>query len=295
MVRKGCLPACRSFVLGVTAFVLLASSASTEAQQAGPAQTAAWRFHWQPGQVLTYRAEQASTVTQVIGPNKTESRTRLGLVKKWQVLAVDAAGVATLQMSLAALRMETTLESGESLVFDSAAPEKSTPQLRDQMAAYVGGPLVVLRIDERGKVLEVKDSKFGPASKYENETPFAITLPETMPTSGQGWERKYQITLEPPAGTGEKYQAVQKYGRTGAAGTTVTLSVSTTLVTQPDAPADQTPLLQFQPEGEVVFDTRAGVVRSVSLHVTKEVPKHQGEDSSYRFQSTYSEQLVPGN
>jgi hypothetical protein len=279
MVRKGCLV--------VTALVLLA--------QAAPAQTAAWRFRWQPGQVLTYRAEQTSSVTQVIGPNKTETKTRLGLVKKWQVLGVDAAGVATLQMSLQSLRMETTLESGESLVFDSTAPEKSTPQLREQMAAYVGQPLVVLRINDRGTVLEVKESKFGPASKYENETPFAITLPETLPAPGQGWERKYQITLEPPAGTGEKYQAVQKYARTNSSGPAVTINVSTSLVTQPEAPADQTPLLQFQPEGEVVFDTQAGAVRSVSLHVNKEVPKHQGEDSSYHFQSTYSEQLVPGN
>jgi hypothetical protein len=286
MVRKGCLPACRSLVLVVNAFLLLATAA--------PAQTAAWRFHWQPGQVLTYRVEQTSSVSQVIGPNKTETRTRLGLVKKWQVLGVDAAGVATLQMSLQSLRMETTLESGESLVFDSAAPDKSTPQLREQMAAYVGRPLVVLRVDTRGKVLEVKESKFGPASKYENETPFAITLPETMPASGQGWERKYQITLEPPAGTGEKYQAVQKYVPAGTAGSAVTVGVSTTLLTQPEAAADQTPLLQFQPDGEVVFDTRTGVVRSVSLHINREVPKHQGEDSSYRFQSTYSEQLVAG-
>jgi hypothetical protein len=279
MVRKGCLV--------VIASLLLASAAQ--------AQTAGWRFHWQPGQVLTYRVEQSSSVSQVIGPNKSESKTRLGLVKKWQVLGVDAAGVATLQMSLQALRMETTLESGEMLVFDSAAPEKSTPQLREQMAGYVGQPLVVLRINDRGGVVEVKQSKFGPASKYENETPFAITLPETAPAAGGAWERKYQITLEPPAGTGEKYQAVQKYAHAGTTGAAATIRLTTTMLTQPEAPADQTPLLQFQPEGEVVFDPQAGVLRSVSLHVNKEVLKPQGEDSSYRFQSTYSEQLLPGN
>jgi hypothetical protein len=163
------------------------------------------------------------------------------------------------------------------------------------MAAYVGQPLVVLRMNDRGAVLEVKESKFGPASKYESETPFAITLPETVPASGQGWERKYQITLEPPAGTGEKYQAAQKYACTATSGSAATLSVSTRLLTQPDTPADQTPLLQFQPEGEVVFDTQAGLVRSVSLRVNKEVPKHQGEDSSYHLQSTYTEHLLPGN
>jgi hypothetical protein len=279
MVRKGCLV--------VNAFLLLASVAS--------AQTAGWRFHWQPRQVLTYRVEQNSSVSQVIGANKSESKNRLALTKKWQVTGVDAAGVATLQMSLLALRMEATLESGETLVFDSAAPEKCTPQLREQMASYVGRPLVILRVDDRGKVVEVKESKFGPASKYENETPFAITLPETTPAVGQTWQRQYAVTLEPPAGTGEKYQAVQKYVHKGSNGTTATIGLTTVMMTQPEALADQTPLLQFQPDGEVVFDVRAGVLRSVSLHVDKEVQKHQGEDSSYRFQSTYSERLLGEN
>src|SRR5262249_35378666 len=142
------------------------------------AQTAAWQFRWKAGTTLAYRVEQATTASEEVGSNKTSSTTKLNLVKRWQVLQVDAAGVATLQLSLDALRLETTTPEGETLLFDSANLDKSSPQLREQMGRYVGQPLAVLRIDGRGQVVEVKDSKFGPANRYQNELPFAITLPE---------------------------------------------------------------------------------------------------------------------
>jgi hypothetical protein len=58
------------------------------------------------------------------------------------------------------------------------------------------------------------------------------------------------------------------------------------------AVGDQTPLLQSQPEGEVVFDVQNGRVQSVNLRVDKELKNHQGEGSSYHVQSTYIEQYA---
>src|SRR5207244_10606782 len=101
--------------------------------------------------------------------------------------------------------------SGEVLLFDSNYTDKSTPQLRQQMSRYLGQTLAVLRVDSQGKVLEVKESKFGPPTRFESEPPFVGVLPLEGPTTGQTWERAYQITLAPPLGTGEKFPAVQKY------------------------------------------------------------------------------------
>lgn len=276
MVRKGCLVVVAGLLLAAPAF----------------AQTAAWRFRWQPGQVHTYRVEQSTTAAEVVGGARAESRTKLNLTKRWQVVAVDASGVATVQLSLTALRHEITTPGGDVLLFDSAAPDKSNPQMRQQLTGFVGQTLAILRIDAKGKVIEVKESKHGPASKYEIELPFVISLGDGDPEPGQAWERAYSITLEPPQGTGEKYSAVQKYTCKSIANSTATITFGTTLKTQPEALADQAPLLQFQPEGEVVFDLRAGLVRSVSAQTDKEIKGHQGEGSSYRFQSTYREQLA---
>jgi hypothetical protein len=277
MIRRG---------LATTLIVLVMATAAT-------AQTPA-RLRWQPNQVLVYRAEQATQALEVVGETKIDSRTRLNLTKRWQVIGVDAAGVATLQLSVLALRMETTTPSGDVLVFDSdkAHIDKSTPELREQLAKFVGPPLALLRVDALGRVLEVKESKFGPPSRFENELPFVGVLPGVVPQVGQAWERPYKITLEPPQGAGEKYDAVQKYVWKSVAAASATVAVKTELKQPPETPADQAPLLQMQPEGEIVFDLQAGRLKSATLRIDKEVKGHQGEGSSYHFLSSYTEQYV---
>lgn len=257
------------------------------------AQSTAWRFRWQTGQVLTYRVEQVTTAAEEVGQEKSSSQNKLSLLKRWQVVQVDAAGVATLQLSLGALRLETTTPAGETLLFDSANLDKSSPQLKEQMQKYVGPPLAVLRIDSRGQVVEVKESKFGPASRYQNELPFIITLPENGPAAGQTWERAYQITLDPPRGAGEKHDAVQKYTCAKTANGAMGITFTTAVKTMPESMSDRVPLLEFQPEGEVIFDAQAGILRSARMNVNKEVIGHDGPNSRYRFQSSYSEQFVP--
>ena len=52
------------------------------------------------------------------------------------------------------------------------------------------------------------------------------------------------------------------------------------------------PLFRMLPEGEVIFDTRSGYLRSARTVIEKELTGHQGEGSSYRFKSTYTEEYV---
>jgi hypothetical protein len=256
------------------------------------AQTPAWRFHWYVGQDLTYRVEHTTSASDVTGSGTSETTTRLNLTKRWQVLAVDRAGVATLQLSLDALRLETSIPNRDALLFDSAHPEKSDPHLREELARFVGQPLAVLRVDGQGRVIEVKESKHGPASRFESEPPFVVNLPLESPAPGQSWERPYRITLEPPQGTGEKYDALQKYTCENIADGMATIAVTTILKTMPESLLDRVPLLQMQPEGELIFDTKEGRLIRANLRIEKELKGHQGERSSYRFQSRYREEYL---
>lgn len=249
-------------------------------------------FRWQTGQVLTYRAQQSTSALEVNGPTKTETATRLMHLKRWQVLNVDAQGTATIQLSLLALRFEYTTPRGEVLTYDSANPDKSDPQMKEQMSQYVGKPLAQLRIDASGRVLEVKDSKFGPPSRYENELPFALVTAGAAVQAGQSWQRAYKITLDPPQGTGEKYDAVQNYTCKTNDGRLATIALSTEVKTLPEGLVEQIPLLQLQPAGEVVFDVTLGCVRKVQLQIEKELVGHQGEGSRYQFKSLYNEELL---
>jgi hypothetical protein len=259
---------------------------------AAPAQTAGWHFRWQAGQVLTYRVEHVSTATEVVGGQTNGFSSKLLLTKRWQVKDVDAAGVATLELSLTAMRHEIARPDGKALLFDSADADRSDPDLRAELSKYVGPALAVLRVDGSGRVVEVKESRHGPASKFESDLPFKLVLPAAAVQEGAAWERPYKITVEPPQGTGEKYDARQTYTckslRDGAA----VIAFTTAVLNPPENVADQRPLLPAQTEGEVVFDVSAGLMKSARVSIDKELKNYQGEGSSYRLQSRYSEEYA---
>ncbi len=168
------------------------------------------RLRWQTGQVLLYKVEQAIAITEIAGEKKVETTIKMNNTKRWQVLSVDANGVATIQHSLVALRQEMIAADGKTLLFDSANPDNSTPELKEELSKFIGPPLAVLRVDALGRVLEVKESKFGPASRYETELPFVGVLPVEALAIGKTWDRSYNLTLD-SQGAGEKYAAVQHY------------------------------------------------------------------------------------
>lgn len=250
------------------------------------------RWRWKSGQELTYRVEQFTQASDTSNGSTAETSNQLVLTRRWQVVDVDSAGVATIHLKLLSLKSEITTPGGEVLRYDSSNLDKSTPQMREQMARYVGPTIAVLRIDSLGKVVEAKDLGFGAASQYENNLPFHGVLPEGKPEFGTAWERNYQITLVPPQGTGDKFAAVQRYVCKEVSGDLLRVSLSTELKAQPPALADRVPLLQLQPEGEFVFDVKAGRMKSASTKIDKLLQGHQGEGSSHRFQSTYKEELV---
>jgi hypothetical protein len=274
-----------SRVMATSLLGLLIVSAPLSAQSAG-------RWKWQAGQVLTYRVEQSTTAADIVNNAKVETSNLMQLTKRWQVTGVDSSGVATLQLSLLTLKIETTSPSGEVIRFDSTDPEKSTPQMREQLSRFVGTTLAVLRVDGLGRVVEVKESNFGPASRYDAEPPFVGILPTTTPREGLTWDRPYNITVEPPQGTGEKFPAVQHYLCKSIANNGLTVKLTTELKAQPAAPGDCVPLLQKQPEGEFVFDLQAGRLQSANLRIDKTLQGHQGAGSTHRFQSTFKEEYV---
>jgi hypothetical protein len=98
--------------------------------------------------------------------------------------------------------------------------------------------------------------------------------------------------LAPPQGTGEKFSATQKYTCKSVTADAATVNMTTSIKDLPEALLDQIPLMQLQPQGEIVFDLKKGLMRSARLAIEKELKGHQGEGSSYRFQSVYTEEYA---
>jgi hypothetical protein len=195
-------------------------------------------------------------------------------------------------MTLTKLRMENKPPTGDPLLFDSADPSKSHEQLREEMGKYVGPPLTVVRIDARGRLLEVKESKFGPESRLQSDLPFKLVLPDGPFAAGQKWDRSYQIKLDPPQGTGEAYDATQSYDCKAVGNNLAQVRVATALKTPPEAASDRLPLLPLLPEGDLYFDTANGLLKAVRYQFGQDLDEHRGEGSKYQFKSTYTEDLV---
>jgi hypothetical protein len=257
--------------------------------QIASAQTPDWRFHWQKGSVLNYRVEHQTKVTEIVGGNKSESTSRLSLIKRWQVEAVDGKGTAVVSLSIVAMRNEQIRPNGETLLFDSTALDKSTAGLREKMSKFVGQIVAVLSVDNMGRVLEVKQ---GNGNRFDVDPPVVLLMPPSPPATGQAWERDYVISLEPPLGTGEKIPAKQRYTCTKIDGSLATIGLATTLLKMPENKMSLLPLVQKLPQGEVIFDLVHGRLKSANLAIDKTVEGHEGEGSSYRYQSVYAEQYM---
>jgi hypothetical protein len=253
------------------------------------------RFRFLKGETLAYRLVQTTNVTETVvdekanKPVETKVVTKADVLRHWKVTDVDAAGTATVEMSIAAMRWERKAGTEED-VFDSSKPDDLN---KSELAKHVGPVLAVLRVDAQGKVVEVKESKVGPAARFATELPFKLVLPDSEPKGGDSWTRSYTIQLDPPLGTGEKYAATQKYTCHEPKGGFLTVGIATEVKDPPGQAADQIPLLPMTQEGTLYFHTPSGRYYGARCKVERELKNHQGEGSSYRYASTYTEDFVP--
>jgi hypothetical protein len=250
---------------------------------------APWQFRWQKGLALTYKIKHATSVVEIVETSKNTSESNLDLVNRWQVGDIDAKGIATLTLTLVSMRNEQKRPDGSTLLFDSQNPEKSTPELREQLSKYIGKTIAVVHMDGCGRVLEVKQ---GSASSFEAEPPFLVVFPVAKAAVGQAWRRQYNLVLDPPFGTGEKFEAEQRYDCKKIEAGKATIGVATNFKTMPDNMRERIPLLQKTAQGELVFDVEAGKLIAAQLRIDKTIEEHQGKGSSYHFKSEYSRQLV---
>lgn len=248
-----------------------------------------WQFKWSKGQSLTYRIKHITSVVETLEKGTNKSESNLELVNRWSVIDVDAKGIATMSLTLVSMRNEQKRANGETMLFDSQNLEKSTPELREQMVKFIGATVAQVRLDEYGRVIDVKQ---GNAANFDVEPPFVVVFPEAKAAVGQAWRRPFKLTLDPPYGTGEKFDVEQRYDCRKIEGGKATVGIKTEFKTMPDNARERLPLLQKEIEGEVVVDLQAGRLISARLNIDKTIENHQGNGTMYQFKSQYVRELA---
>ncbi len=257
------------------------------------------RFKWQQGQALTYGVQQTTTVVETTleeGTSKPVTGatvTKLALTRRWEVTAVDAAGAATLEMSISAFRQQINRpgapdKDGKPTI-DSTVLDSATPEGQQQTAAFLNKPIVTIKLDPQGRLLDAKTAS-GSADRLQAELPFRLVFPDQPPAAGASWERAFTIKLDPPHGTGEKHEATQTYTLKGEAQGVATVAVATALKAAPKDPAELPPLVPMLWEGEVYFHRETGRYAGARLAVKREVANHQGEATKFVYETTYTEE-----
>jgi len=254
------------------------------------------RFKWTPGEVHTYRVRQQTMVKETTPDEKTEkpvtteTRTDLTLTRTWTVKDVDANGVGTLEMTIRTVRNEFRRPDGTSLVLDSSDPEKAR-----EMAGFLNVPVLTVRVDGRGRLVEVKEAKAGGAARLQAELPFRLTLPDGRAEVwevGTKWDRSFAVKLDPPQGTGETYEFAQTYTTKAVRDGLLVVAVETSLKNPPKTLSERVPLVPMLWCGEVYFDTTSGKYRAARLSVRAELPDYLGEGTKFEYQSVYTEDAV---
>lgn len=276
--------------LAVVALLVAAAGLGAAQPPAGPAPA---RFKWQPSQTITYKVTQSTVVTETTldekteKPVTTEARTNLALVRKWLVKDVDPAGTATLEMVITEVKNEIRQPGGNVITRDSANPEHAK-----EMAEFLNKPIVTIRIDAQGRLAEVKDAKSGSAARLHAELPFRLTLPDAGPSAGQAWDRTFAVKLDPPHGTGESHDFVQKYTCKEVKDGLAVVIVETLLKAPPKSIGEQIPLVPMLWAGEVYFNLTTGKYHAGRLKSKAELPNHLGAGTKFVYESTYAEDAL---
>jgi hypothetical protein len=263
------------------------------------AEPAPLRFQFQAGESYTFAVAQKTTVAETTRDEQSNKLvtagtvTKLAITRKWDVKAVDEKGVATLEMSITAMKQEIIrpgpLDRDGKPTADTIVVDSATAEGQKQMADYLGKPIVTVKLDSRGQLLDAKATG-GTADRLTAELPFRVTLPEQAPVANTAWVRPFALKLSPPLGTGESYDAAQSYSVKGtAAGGHTVIGLLTTLKTQPKDTAELPPLVPLLWEGDVYFHAETGKYTGARLSVKKEIPNHQGEGTKFVYQSEYTE------
>lgn len=240
------------------------------------------------GQKITYQVEQESLAVDSMGENTSSVKNLTRVTKEWSVIEINNENVATMEMRLKALVVETTRPNGEVLIFNSQNPDGP---LKKSLQPLVGPVVVKLKIDHFGRVIEVIECKFGKSSRFETEPPFAAVLHGQKIIPGQAWQRQYLGVLEPPIGTGEKIGLVQNYTIKFIDNESVTIKLETLTDKPFKNSVEEASILQMMPAGTIIFDKQRGLLRSAELVIDREIKNVSGPGSSYRFRSSYRESL----
>lgn len=269
----------------VIAATLLAACWTPAARAAEPVRL---RYRFRVGDRIDMDvAHRALTETTMNGTTQTVE-TMTDSRKTWRVVAVDAAGRATLEHSVDDVVMTSrTSDKGE--VRWASAGTADPPPGYEGVRQSLGVTLSRLVIDATGRVLDRRELRPCPASATGDLV--VVPLPDEPVTAGAEWTIPQEVVVEAPGAGRKAVKARLRYRLEDLHDGLATIRVDTTVLTPVDDPRLEARLLERIWDGTIKFDVEAGRVVSRKTGVDRRVVGFSGPQSSVRYKSSLEERV----
>ena len=232
-------------------------------------------------------AHRAVTETTMNGTTQTVE-TMTDSRKTWKVVAVDAAGRATLEHSVDDVVMTSrTSDAGE--IRWASAGTADPPPGYEGVRQSLGVTLSRLVIDPTGRVLDRRELRPCPPSSTGDLV--VVPLPDEPVTAGAEWTIPQEVVVEAPGAGRKAVKTRLRYRLDRVHDGLATIRVDTTVLTPVDDPRLEARLLERIWDGTVVFDLEAGRVVSRRTGIDRRVVGFGGPQSSVRYKSSLEEKL----
>jgi hypothetical protein len=246
------------------------------------------RYRFQPGEKIVMDVAHRALTETVIGGTKQAVETATDSTKVWTVVAVDPAGLATIEHSVADVTMSSrTSDKGETRW--SSRDEGPVPPDYEAVHRSLGVPLARLVIDATGRVIERRDFKPTPPSNTGDL--MVVPLPDEPATVGTEWTVPQEVVVEVPNGPRRAVKTRLRYRVASLRDGVAVIDADTTVLTPLDDPRLESRLLERIWDGRIEFDVARGRLLSRSTGVDRRVVGFSGPESSVRYKASLEERL----
>jgi len=271
----------------VIACWLAAAAAGGAAPEA--AEAVRLRYAFQAGDVVAAEvAHRALTETTMNGVTEAVE-TMTDSTKTWRVVAVDEAGVATLEQSVDGVTM-TSRSSDRGEVRWASTGDAEPPPGYEAVRASLGVPLVRLQVSPDGRVLERRELRPCPAAASGDLV--IVPLPEEPVAVGHVWTVPDEVVVEVPNGPRKVVRTRLRYRLEEVRDGLATIRVDTTVLTPLDDPRLEARLLERIWDGTIRFDIEAGRIVSRRTAIDRRVVGFGGPQSSVRYKASLEERVL---
>lgn len=266
------------------------------------------RYRFRPNQVVAYRVEHTSTITETKANRIHITRNETTNQKHFTVISAQPDGSAILETVLDRVKMSVRFNKQKPNTYDSAT-DKNPPQGFSAVAKTIGRALVRIKVEANGRLMatvpllsrkiqaRVVPYK-GPSKPSNDPSKNFLTVFPTKPVRvGETWsDRKLKPRLRVSAGGRGLYQEfpmIRTYRLVSMKENLATIQIETVSLKPLSEVGLQIQASQLMPSVTIVFDTRRGLIVSRTTSTNSKVHGFSGAGSLLHVVSKRVETLVP--